>query len=84
MKIVLLVSLSTLFLTGCVYERSPYGYSRYTTVGTPIYQEHYYIPRSSTRYIETPSRRSFGYDNHPRFFEKHRERPHFREHHHHW
>lgn len=67
MKTVLLVSLSTLFLSGCVYTHpAPYGYgysSGYSVV-TPSYP-HYEAPRY---YTPAPA---------PRFhyFE---ERPHFR------
>jgi hypothetical protein len=56
MKAVLLVCLSTLFLSGCVYTHpSPYGYSSYRVVTpTPVYPRYeaprYYTPAPAPRY----------------------------------
>lgn len=77
MKTGLLVCLSALFLSGCVYSHpyGGYGYSRYTVVTpTPVYPRYeaprYYTPVPAPRF---------------RYFE---ERPHFHSHHphsrHHW
>lgn len=62
MKIGLLLSLSALFLTGCVYSHpSPYGYSRYTVV-TPA--PRYEAPRY---YTPTPAPRFRYYEERPHF-----------------
>lgn len=74
MKTVLLVSLSTLFLNGCVYTQpSPYGYSRYTVVTpTPVYPRYetsrYYTP------VPAPRFRYFEERPHPRFYSSPRSR----------
>lgn len=69
MKRLLLISLSTLSLVGCVYP-SPYGYSRYATTVTPVYpqthyERHYYVP-APPRYRYSESR-------------EHHHRPHFQQ-----
>jgi hypothetical protein len=70
MKTGLLVGLSALFLSGCVYTHpSPYGYSRYTVVTPSPSYPRYDVPRYEAPRFYTPAPT-------PRFryFE---ERPHF-------
>lgn len=79
MKVVLLVSLSTLFLTGCVYSHpSPYGYSRYTVVTPTHVYPRYEAPRY---YTPAPAPRIRHYehyeDHHPRFHSHRHSRHHW-------
>ncbi|MDD5228888.1 MAG: hypothetical protein PHN45_00955 [Methylococcales bacterium] len=68
MKRLLLISISALFLDGCVYP-SPYGYSRYTTI-TPVYPRTYY----EHRYYTSPPRYHY--------YERNDRRPYFQQRHH--
>lgn len=72
MKTVLLVSLSALFLSGCIYTHpSPYS-SRYTVVTpTPVYPRHHSTPRY---YTPAPAPRFRYYEERPHFHSHQRSR----------
>lgn len=71
MKSVLLIFIAMLFLTGCVYSHTPYGYSRSVVVATPVYpryeyQEHY------RHYSPPPVRRYYEHEEHHPHFQRQR------------
>ncbi len=70
MKRLLLISIGTLFLSGCVYHTPYGGYSHYSTV-TPAYSHHEtaVYPRYEERYV-APRRHSYEYREHHHHFRR--------------